>query len=221
MDKNKKALLVGASGLVGYELIQILLEAPEYDSVTIFIRNKLNINHPKLKQLVINFDHLQNYNEYFKVDDVYCCLGTTIKKAGSQEAFRKVDFDFPLTLAKLSKENEVQKFLIITAMGADSNSKIFYNRVKGEVEEAIKKVGLPSLHIFRPSLLLGERKEFRFGEKLASILSPLFSGFMVGSLRKYKPIHGRNVALAMYRKGHTKEIGSYIYSSDAIQDISK
>lgn len=221
MKKNKKALLVGASGLVGYELLQILLEAPEYDSVTIFIRNKLDIKHPKLEQLVINFDNLLNYSKYFKVDDVYCCLGTTIKKAGSQQAFCKVDFNYPLTVAKLAKENDVKKFLIITAMGSDSGSKIFYNRVKGEVEEEIKKVNLPSLHIFRPSLLLGERKEFRFGEKLASILSPLFSVFMVGNFRKYKPIHGRNVALAMYRKGQTKEIGSYIYSSDAIQDISK
>lgn len=219
-NKKKKALLVGASGLVGNELLHILLDAPEYEHVTILTRKKINIEHPKLHQLAVDFDNLQNYKDQFQVNDVYCCLGTTIKKAGSQDAFRRVDFEYPLTLAKFSKENQIDRFLIITAIGSSSSSNIFYNRVKGEVEEAIKKVGLPSLHIFRPSLLLGDRQEFRLGEKFASLLSPLYSFLMVGSMAKYKPIQARNVAIAMYRQGQATENGEFTYSSDQIHEIS-
>lgn len=218
--KKKKALLVGASGLVGNELLHILLEGPEYDKVTIFTRKLINIEHPKLHQQIVDFDNLPNYKNQFQVHDVYCCLGTTIKKAGSQDAFRRVDFEYPLTLAKLSKEMGIDRFLIITAMGSSSSSNIFYNRVKGEVEDAIKEVGLPSLHIFRPSLLLGHRQEFRLGEKFASLLSPLYSLLMVGPMAKYKPIQARDVALAMYRKGQATGSGEFIYSSDQIHDIS-
>lgn len=218
--QNKTALIIGASGLVGNELLQILLNASEYDKITIFTRTKMNIEHSKLKQVIIDFNNLQNYKEHMRVHDVYCCLGTTIKKAGSQSSFRKVDYEYPLKLAQLAVECHVEKFLIITAMGSNRSSKIFYNRVKGEVEDDLKSVNLHSLHIFQPSLLLGDRKEFRLGEKTATLLTPIFSLVMVGPLRKYKPIHARNVALAMYRTGQNRVKGTYVYPSDKIQDIS-
>jgi uncharacterized protein YbjT (DUF2867 family) len=217
---QKTALLVGATGLVGGELLSILLTASEYGKIKIFTRKKIDITHPKLEQILVNFDNLADYKEHLTVTDVYCCLGTTIKKAGSQDVFRKVDYEYPLVLAELSKEYGVEKFLIITAMGANSSSKVFYSRVKGEVEDAIKKVGISSLHFFRPSLLLGKRQEFRFGEHFASILSPIYSFFLVGSLRKYKPIQAKSVASAMYHAGQKHLPGNHIYLSHQIEDLS-
>jgi uncharacterized protein YbjT (DUF2867 family) len=219
-EKKKSALLVGATGLVGGELLTLLLDHSGYEKVKVFTRKPLNNNHPKLEQIGMDFDDLNLYKEHFNVTDVYCCLGTTIKKAGSQSAFRKVDYDYPVVLAKLAEERNVEKFLIITAMGADKSSKVFYNRVKGKVEEELRNSGIGTLHIFRPSLLLGERQEFRLGEKLAIILSPVLSIAMVGVLRKYKPIQAKNVAKGMFIAGQTQKTGIFIYPSDEIQEIS-
>jgi len=221
MESNKTALLAGATGLVGNELLQYILQRPAYTKVKVLVRRPLQIEHPKLEQIVVDFDHLEQYQEHFRVDDVYCCLGTTIKKAGSQETFKKVDYEYPLALAKLAKQGGAQKFLIITALGSDANSNIFYNRVKGEVEEAIKQIGLPSLHIFQPSLLLGDRQEFRFGEKIGVVLSPLISPLMVGSMKKYRPIQAKDVAFAMYLTAQKSLTGTFVYKSDQIQKRSK
>src|SRR5690606_18048475 len=118
---------------------------------------------------------LENYQSYFDVDDVFCCLGTTIKKAGSQEAFKIVDYDYPVKLALMAQTADVQNFLVISALGANAQSKVFYSRTKGQLENQLKEINLKALHIFQPSLLLGNRQEFRLGEKIASILSPVFS----------------------------------------------
>lgn len=221
-DRNRRsALIVGATGLVGSELLKYILHQIGYDTVKVLTRKKINLNHSKLEQVIIDFNNLEYYKEHFQVNDVYCCLGTTIKKAGSQEEFKKVDFEFPLEIAKIARANEVEKFLIITAMGADKNSKIFYNKVKGEIEEEIKKLGFPTVQIFRPSLLLGNRKDFRLGEKIATIISPFFSFLLIGSLRKYKPIKAKDVAKAMYHAGQMNTVGYNIYMSDQILTISK
>jgi uncharacterized protein YbjT (DUF2867 family) len=221
MEKaNKSALIVGATGLVGNELVSILLTQTKYDSVKVLTRRLIPLNHPKLEQIITDFDQLDQYKQHLQVDDVYCCLGTTIKTAGSQEAFKKVDFTYPLELAQLTKDAGAQKFFIITAMGADPNSKVFYSRVKGEIEVELKKLGFPTLHIFRPSLLLGERKEFRLGEKIGVILSPVLSFVMVGSFKKYKPIHAKDVAMAMYQASQLPDSGSFTYESDEIYRLS-
>ena len=143
------------------------------------------------------------------------------KEAGSQAAFRKVDFEYPIVLAKFAKENNAEKFLIITAMGANANSKVFYSRVKGEVEQEINKIGLASVFFFQPSLLLGDRSEFRLGEKVAMFLSPIFGIVMLGSLRKYQPVKAKDVALAMYLIGQQQLTGVYTYQSDTIIALSQ
>lgn len=217
---GKSALLVGATGLVGSEVVKILLHSTKYQSVTVLTRRLLPLKHPKLEQIITDFDQLDQYKQHVRVDDVYCCLGTTIKTAGSQEAFKKVDFTYPLELAQLTKTAGAQNFFIITAMGADPNSKVFYNRVKGEVEAELKKIGFATLHIFRPSLLLGERKEFRLGEKIGVILSPVLSFLMVGSFKKYKPIHAKDVAMAMYQASQRTESGSFTHESDEIYRLA-
>ena len=218
---KKSALIAGATGLVGTELLHVLLESPRYEQVKILVRKPIDVIHPKLKQITTDFDQLENYQSYFEVDDVFCCLGTTIKKAGSQEAFRTVDYDYPVKLAFMAQTAGVQNFLVISALGANANSKVFYSRTKGQLEKQLKEINLKALHIFQPSLLLGNRKEFRLGEKMATLFSPVFSLLMVGKMKRYKPITARRVALAMYKRAQTTLSGPFVYPSDQIIELSK
>lgn len=216
----KSALIAGATGLTGSELVKVLLDDPAYDKVKILVRRPLDMEHPKLEQIHADFYQLEKYAARFDVDDVYCCLGTTIRKAGSQKAFRRVDYDFPVAIAKLAKEAGAKKFLVISAMGADARSNIFYSRVKGQLEEALKKMEFQALHIFQPSLLLGERNEFRLGEKAASLLAPAFSPLLRGGMKKYKPIEAKQVAKAMCEAAKSDETGVLVHSSDEIAEMA-
>jgi uncharacterized protein YbjT (DUF2867 family) len=149
--------------------------------------------------------------------DIYCCLGTTIKKAGSQEAFRTVDFSLVVTTAELMRKQGADQFLVISAMGADSNSKIFYNRTKGEMESALQGLNYPCLRILRPSLLLGNREEFRLGEKIGILLTPVLRPFLLGSLKKYRPVEAQSVAQFMVKVAHDGPLsGVHVYESDLI-----
>lgn len=211
---GRTALVVGATGLVGKELVQILLDAPEYEKVIIWGRRTVELSHPKLVVQVIDFDKLENNEIEGQVDHVFCCLGTTIKKAKTQEAFKKVDLEYPLALARWAKKAGVSQFIVISAMGADANSKIFYNQTKGLLELRLKELGLNGLHIVRPSLLLGERSEFRFGESFAAVISKALPFLFAGSLVKYKPIPGKTVANAMYRIALIEKQGAFTFSSE-------
>jgi uncharacterized protein YbjT (DUF2867 family) len=221
MPENKKALILGASGLIGSHLLTLLLQDDAYTTVRILVRNPIDKKHAKLEQVKVDFNYLQYYKASFSVDDVFCCLGTTIKKAGSQEAFYKVDATYPFEAAKLAKQQGSHQYLIVTAMGADKNSRIFYNRVKGEVEEKIDSLQFPSFHIFRPALLLGERHETRTGEAIAQKIMPLFNFLMIGGLKKYKPIEGSKVAQAMLKIAKQQISGKHIYASDQLQELGK
>lgn len=217
----KSALIAGATGLTGSELVKVLLEDPAYDKVKVLTRRPLDLEHPKLEQVKADFFRLDQYGEHFKVDDVFCCLGTTIRKAGSQKAFRRVDYDYPVKIAELAKANGATKFLVISAMGADAKSNVFYSRVKGQMEEALKRMDFSSLHIFRPSLLLGKRDEFRLGEKAASLLAPAFSPILRGGMKKYKPIEAADVAKAMCKAAKSEEQGVFVHSSDKIAELAE
>jgi uncharacterized protein YbjT (DUF2867 family) len=218
---KKTALVLGASGLVGNELVKILIQQNQYEMIHLLVRKPIESNDSSCKVHFIDFDQLYNYPELFKVSDVFCCLGTTIKKAKSKEAFRKVDYEYPIEAAKLASKSGVEKFLIITAMGANAKSMIFYNQVKGQVEEALAKLTIPSVHIFRPSLLLGERKEFRFGEKIGGKVSTFLNVLMVGPLRPYKAIEAKNVAAAMTAAAYTGKSGVNIYPSHVIERMAR
>ncbi len=217
---DKSALLFGASGLVGGELLNCLLKGNEYSKVIIFVRKSLDLKHPKLEERVIEFEDLSRHKDCFEVNDVFCCLGTTIKKAKSQEAFKKVDVEYPLEIARLSKEMRAEKFLIISSMGANPKSSVFYSRMKGFLEQKLKEISIKSLHIFRPSLLLGDRNEFRFGESVSSFLTKAISFVFVGTLKKYKPIEAKTVANGMYKAAQGKSDGIYTYLSNEIAELS-
>ncbi len=217
---GKSAILVRASGLVGGELLNLLLHGEAYSKVIVMGRRSLNLEHPKLEEIIVDFDLLDQYKESFRVDEVFCCLGTTIKKAKSKEAFKKVDVDYVLGLAKIAKEMKVEKFLIVSSMGANQKSSIFYSKMKGLVEESLKEIGFNFLHIFRPSLLLGQRQEVRSGESAAAFLSKGLSFLLIGGLRKYKPIQAKSVAKGMYNAALYTNAGYHTYMSDEILDIS-
>jgi uncharacterized protein YbjT (DUF2867 family) len=206
-----KYILIGGTGLVGSHLIQ---EFPKFfskeDSLLVLIRNPqkksvpdktnnpvIGENGPNIEFLSIDFENPESFQKYLKnTQGIFCTLGTTIKKAGSKEAFRRVDYDYPLEFAKLGREESIPEFSIVTAMGSDPHSGIFYNRVKGELEIALSELGYPSLNIFQPSLILGERKEFRLGEELGKIATGLIP-FSLLNLSAYAPIQAVDIARAM------------------------
>jgi uncharacterized protein YbjT (DUF2867 family) len=218
--ESKSALLVGASGLVGGHCLRLLLEEPFYTRVVVLVRGPLQVMHDKLVQHVVNFDELESLGKCLPVDDVYCCLGTTIRKAGTQEAFRKVDFDYPVKIAALAQHCGASQFLLISSLGSNSHSRIFYNRVKGEVEEAIRKIAFTTFHVFRPSLLLGERREHRAGEQAGAIVMAALKPVMIGHLKKYRAIQASDVAQAMVRVAQMDLRGVNIFESQRIQEIA-
>jgi len=209
----RTALLAGSTGLIGGQLLALLLDDNRYTNVVAISRKPLTA-HPKLVNLVCELRDLPYHREQLKADDAFCCLGTTIKKAKSKEAFRAVDLDAPFLLAKISKEQGAQKFLLVSALGANKNSGIFYNKVKGEVEGAIQNVGFHSYYIFRPSLLLGPRQEERTGEDAAKFFYKVF-GFLVP--KKYRAIESIKVARAMLAFAQAEHKGNFIYESDELQ----
>lgn len=195
MTSNQRSVvLVGATGLVGAECLRLLLADPAFGRVVVLARRPLEGvgAAPKLAAHVVDFAHLEEHADLFTADQLICCLGTTISKAGSKERFRAVDLGVPLALATLGAERGVRHFLLVSALGADARSRVFYNRVKGELEGALAALPLRSLSIVRPSLLLGERREFRLGERLAQRLAFLMPG-------KYAAIRASDVAAALVR----------------------
>ncbi|WP_420149831.1 oxidoreductase [Spirosoma sp.] len=208
----KTALVLGATGLVGESLTHQLVDSPFYSNVKVLVRKPLSWQHPRLQEIQFDFDHPNGL--LTKADDIFCCLGTTIKKAGSREAFRKVDYQYPLDIARLSLANGAQQFAIVTAVGADAKSSIFYNRVKGEIERDLASLPYSTLLIFRPSLLLGERAENRFGERVATTFMKLFNPIIPD---KYKGVEASKVANAMLQTMQQGLTGKHIFESDALQ----
>lgn len=210
------ALVAGSTGLIGHQLLNLLLDDMNYEKVIAISRQSLDIQNNKLANVVCELNQLKDHAAELKADAVFCCLGTTIKKAKTQEAFRAVDYDAPIELAKLMKANGAGQYLLISALGANKTSRIFYNRVKGEVEEAIREVGFKCYHIFRPSLLLGDRTEHRSGEEAAKVFYKIF-GWLIPL--KYKGIESTKVAKAMVDVANKNSTGNFIYESDQIQNL--
>ena len=217
----RTALVAGASGLVGGHVLRLLLDGPEYDRVTVLARRALPITHKKLEQRVLEFDRLAQTADFPRVHDVFCTLGTTIRRAGSQDAFRKVDYSYVVELARVAVRHRASQYLVVTALGADPHSRVFYNRVKGEVEEALRRFSFDGIHIFRPSLLVGRRTESRLAERMAAMFSPLVAWAFVGPLARYRPIKAHVVARAMVRTAREATRGVRVYESEAIRRLGR
>jgi uncharacterized protein YbjT (DUF2867 family) len=212
----KTGILLGATGLVGSFCLQTLLADSMYASIVLLNRRPSPFaEHPRLTQKTVNFDSL-SAEDFAAVDDVFCALGTTMRKAGSQEAFRRVDLDYPLQAARLARSAGAGQFVLVSSVGADAGSKNFYLRTKGQLDQEIGKLGFQTLHIFRPSLLLGRREEFRLTERVVMALAPALNLGMWGGLRRYRAIPAATVGQAMAKAAQEGERGTFIHEHDEI-----
>ena len=222
------ATLIGATGLIGNYLLEELLNDDFYHAVRILIRRPIELTHPKLEKKLVDFTDAESFRLALEGSDVvFCTIGTTQKQVkGDKAAYRKVDYDIIVNAANFCKTTGCEKFVFVSSVGANSKSNNFYLKLKGEVEDAVKAVarpddqvgrGLKSVHIMRPSVLLGDRKEFRLGEKISKSIMSMFS-FLIPP--KYKPIHGEDVAKAMVAAAMKTEEGFFIREYRAIKQLS-
>lgn len=220
------ASVFGASGLIGRQLTEMLCMDKHITKVYAGVRTSLQIPHPTLHEVIVNFNMIDAYPVLFESDYVFCCLGTTIRTTGGdKEAFKKVDYSYPVQIAQCCKKYGTHQLLIVSALGADEKSSIFYNRVKGEMESTIKNIMQEStaqqgLHFFQPSLLNGVRRENRTSEKIAQIVMQIFNPLMIGRFRKYRSINSSDVAKAMMHTAFQNANGVHTYTSDVIQKIA-
>ena len=210
----RKAIIFGATGLVGSFLLDNLLEDSDFYEVEVYGRTRLDKSHAKLKEKLVPFINLQEELSHIKADVVFCCLGTTLKKAGSKVKQMKIDHDFPLEILEICKKNEVERFVFISSVGANSNSNNFYLSMKGKVDDKIQEEYSENSIIVRPSLLKGPRKEFRFGEKLGYMIDFVFSPLYFGKLKKYKGIEAERVSETMIKLVKSNKFG--IFESDQL-----
>lgn len=200
-----KVLLLGATGLTGGLVLEGLLAADQVSQVVAPTRRALSIGHEtigheKLQQATVDFAQLEDHAELFRVDAIICCLGTTIKKAGSRKRFRDIDYGYAFKAAELGRQQGAEAFILMSAVGASPSSPVFYSRTKGELEEDLKGLGYPYLSIYQPGLLLGERSEHRTAEALGMKAMPAINGLLQGPLKKYRGIEAATIARAMVQE---------------------
>lgn len=208
---GKTAIVIGATGLVGGYVLQALLASKDYDRVVAVVRRPVLPAHPKLVVMETPFDQLDKALAGVRAADAFCCLGTTIRQAGTKAEFHKVDYGYAYAFAHRMRQNGTRHFLLVSALGASAKSPVFYNRVKGRLETDIEALGFKKLSIFRPSLLLGQRQERRLAEALTARLSPLLSPLLIGALSKIHPIPASTVADAMVAAAAGKGEGETLY----------
>jgi uncharacterized protein YbjT (DUF2867 family) len=212
--QTQSALVIGATGLTGSLLLELLLESSTYHIVHVYARRTLGMQHPKLQEHLIDF---YQYQGTVQADTLFCCLGTTIKKVKTKEAFKKVDLEYPVKFARLQFGAGTKKMMVISAMGASANSNFFYSRVKAEMEASLQEIGFEQLTIFRPALITGNRIEHRSGEKIAALINGWINPLLVGSLRKYQSIPALKIAQSMLTHSLLEnEKGTNILLSDKI-----
>ncbi|MEO6148671.1 MAG: NAD(P)H-binding protein [Mucilaginibacter sp.] len=215
-----KAIIAGASGLIGSNLVNLLLQHPEYDEVLVLVRKTLPLSHPKLKQAVVNFDTLDKYTTIINGHALFSCLGSTNAKTPDKAVYRKIDHDYPVQLAQLAVENGVKQYHLVSSVGADFNSSQFYLKTKGETERDVQATGVNILHIYRPSFLTGRKEHTRAGEQILNGLFSVLNYLMIGGLKKYQSIAASTVAKAMVNQSLTNNDGVFIHQSDKIKELA-
>jgi uncharacterized protein YbjT (DUF2867 family) len=216
----KTALIFGSSGLIGGQLLKILIETNNYNKIKLFVRSAPEINDPKIEIIETDFNNLENHKEDINGDDCFFCIGTTKKNAPDKNEYRRIEYNIPVEVAQIAKLNLVNSFLYVSSGFADPKNSGAYLRNKGEVEEGLKKLNFPKLGIMRPSILLGNRKENRIGEKIGIFVMKMFSPLFLGGLKKTKPIHSEKVAKAMLIVAQN-DFQQTIFESNQIVEINK
>lgn len=217
---EKKAILIGASGSIGSSLLQQLLADTNYSEVLVLARRKLDAEHPKLKQITVDFDKLKDYSADIKGDAVFCCMGTTKAQTPDEVQYRKIDYQYPLDVAWIAHTNGAESYHLVSSIGANIDSPTFYIKTKGQVEQDLKMVPFKNIHIYRPSLLDGERNQKRFVEKAMNVLMYIINPLLFGNWKKYRSIKVGNVAKAMLNQSLNDKKGVFVHESDEIQKLS-
>jgi uncharacterized protein YbjT (DUF2867 family) len=215
----KSAILLGATGLTGGILLKKLLKDPRYGKIILFSRSSVKIENKRIEEHLVDLFQLENYREQFKADQVFCCIGTTKSKTPNKETYRKIDYGIPVTAAKLCKENGISTFAVISALGANPDSGMFYNKVKGEMQRDVLAQNIKNTYIFQPSLIAGDRQEKRFFENLAKQAMKILNYALIGPLKKYRSIHPETIARAMLIVTN-KDYGKSIIESEEIKEIA-
>lgn len=213
-DIMKTAIVIGATGLVGRELVKQLLEHPSFSTVKVLVRRPLDLQHPRLQTHVIRFDDVTSWAPLVTGDVLFSALGTTLRQAGSKEAQYLVDHTYQLEAAKSAANNSVPAYVLVSSAGADTRSRIFYSRMKGELERDVRNLSFQSITIIQPSLLAGDREKERWGEKISDRFLKLFNS--AGLFRKYRPVPGATVARAMIRASIQQSAGVHTYTLDEV-----
>lgn len=209
---GKTAIILGATGLTGSLVLEQLLVDDRYERILLFSRSSCGVDHPKLTEYLGDLLHLEEFKEQFKGDEVYVCIGTTRKKTPDPDQYRKIDFGIPVQAAQLAKENGIKGMAVISAIGADSNSSFKYNRIKGDMEKAVMEVGIPRTYILRPSMIAGDRKEHRSGERIGLKIFKALQFLFIGKLKKYKAVDANAIANKMIALLNSDEASSIIES---------
>jgi uncharacterized protein YbjT (DUF2867 family) len=215
---QKTAILLGATGLTGRLLLNRLVADENYAIIKLFSRRESGIKSPKIKEFIGDVLQLENFRNDFTADEVYCCVGTTSAKTKDRTVYRAIDFGIPYTASKLARENNIPTFLVISAIGANAKSKVFYTRTKGEMEQAVLDQKIPNTYILRPSLILGDRDKKRIGESIGAVLVKLTTVFLVGRFKKYRAIDADCIASALINLAKSKP-DMQIVESDVIQEF--
>ena len=217
---NRTAIVFGATGMIGGYLVEELIQNMRYTAIKVFTRKSLNIQHIKVIEHVVDAENLKSYEDMIRGDDLFICLGTTRKKAGSTKRYEEIDRDLPVNIAKASVGKGVKRVAVVSSLGANSRSRNSYSRIKGEMEAGISELAFDATVIVRPSLLLGNRSEFRFGERMATVVMKAFSFLFRGRLAIYRAIEGRDVARAMIDLIATRS-SKKIFLSDELREIAE
>ena len=219
-QKGKVAIILGATGLTGSLLLQKLLLDDRYDCIKIFTRRPTGINHQKLVEIPANLLELEKYNSDFIADEVFCCVGTTAKKTPDKVMYKNIDYGIPVMAAKLCVKNQIPVFIVVSSIGANTKSKVFYSRTKGEMEQEVLKLNISKTYILQPSFIVGARKEKRTGEKVGIVIANLVKPLMFGPFKKYRAIQASTIANAIIYLANNN-FPKRIVASDEIQELGK
>ncbi|SMO71362.1 Uncharacterized conserved protein YbjT, contains NAD(P)-binding and DUF2867 domains [Saccharicrinis carchari] len=217
---NKTAIILGATGLSGSLLLKKLVDDDSYGTIKLFLRKPTGNKSPKIQEFIGDMLQLEDFKKDFMADEVFCCIGTTTAKTKDKALYRAIDMGIPAAAAKLCAQNNIPVFMVISAIGANANSNIFYNRTKGEMEGAVLSQQIPTVYILRPSLIVGGRQENRVGESMAAWLMKILNPFLFGRLKKYRSIKANTIASAMHRLAITQLEVPTIIESDRIARIA-
>lgn len=218
---KKTAIILGASGLTGSILLQKLIEDDRYEHIKLFSRSKIDGLPKKVTQFIGDLLKLEQFKTDFTADEVYCCIGTTLKKTPNKTVYKQIDYGIPVTAAKMSKDHNIASFLVISAMGANIKSKVFYNKTKGEMEHDVLQQHIKNTYVLRPSLIGGKRNERRILEKIGLVVFKIIQPLFIGKLKRYKIINAETIAQAMLNLANNTNTTEVIITSDTIKNTAK